>query len=412
MYKLILIRFGDLTLKGKNRNLFTDALYSDLKFKLKKFNLEIEKKFDRIYLHINPNDYIDIEKILLKIPGILNFSPAIKCESNLDIIKEEAVKLIKEEIKNETTFKIETKRSNKNFLLTSPEITKEVSSFVLKNISYLKVDVHNPNDTLNINVKDEYTYLYLKTIKAMNGYPQGVMGKGLVLLSGGIDSPVSSYLAIKQGIEVELIHFESTPLTSIESVQKVIDLAKKIASYSKHNKVKLHLIRFKEIHKNILDKVKPSYHINVMRRMMYRIADKIAIDNKILTLINGESVGQVASQTLESMNVVSSVCKTLILRPLITYDKNDIIKISKEIDCFDISIKPFEDCCTIYVPKNPVIKPKLEEAVNEENKFDYNKLIEEAIKESTTLIIDKDSNLDITLDGFEVYNIFKENNTF
>jgi thiamine biosynthesis protein ThiI len=236
----------------------------------------------------------------------------------------------------------------------------------------------------------------------MGGYPVGVAGKGLLMLSGGIDSPVAGYLAMKQGVEIECIHFESTPLTSIESAQKVVDLVKKLAKYAPNNKINVHMVPFKELHMALLDNVPESYNITIMRRMMYRIATKLAKKKGCLCIINGESVGQVASQTLASMYTINSVTSFPILRPLCTYDKQDIIKISRQIDCYDLSIKPFEDCCTVYVPKNPVIKPRLRDALYYESKGDFDSLVEEAAMNTKRILITKDSDIDLSLLGFTV----------
>ena len=242
----------------------------------------------------------------------------------------------------------------------------------------------------------------------MGGFPVGVAGKGLLMMSGGIDSPVAGYLAMKQGIEIEVIHFESTPLTSIESAQKVVDLAKKLAVYAPNNKIKVYMIPFMKMHQALLNYVDESYNITIMRRMMYRIASRLAHMKDILCLINGESVGQVASQTLDSMFVINSVTNIPVLRPLVTYDKNDIIKISRHIDCFDISIKPFEDCCTVYVPKNPVIKPKISKCEEYEAKFDYEGIIDDILNRTKYLVVSNDLDIDLAMYGIEVGEVIDE----
>ena len=294
--------------------------------------------------------------------------------------------------------------------MTSLEISKAVSSHVLKNCKNLTVDVHNPDETLNIELRHKDTYLYLTNIPGMGGFPVGVAGKGLLMLSGGIDSPVAGYLAMKQGVEIECVHFESTPLTSIESAQKVVDLVKKMAKYAPKNTIKLHMIPFKEMHMALLDNVPESYNITIMRRMMYRIATKLAEKKKCLCLVNGESVGQVASQTLGSMNTINSVTNMPVIRPLCTYDKADIIRISRHIDCFELSIKPFEDCCTVYVPKAPATSPKKDKAELFEKAFDYETLVNEAVENVNTISIDMDSDLDLSMLGLEVREVIRELN--
>ena len=239
----------------------------------------------------------------------------------------------------------------------------------------------------------------------MGGFPVGVAGKGLLMLSGGIDSPVAGYLAMKQGVEIECVHFESTPLTSIESAQKVIDLVKKMAKYAPHNRIKIHFVPFKELHMALLEYVPESYNITIMRRMMYRITSKLCDKFGALCIVNGESVGQVASQTLGSMHTINSVTNVPVLRPVCTYDKNEIIKISRKIDTYDISIKPFEDCCTVYVPKSPATAPTIEHSVNYEKAFDYATLVDEAVENVKTVSIDVDSDLDLSFLGLEVRNV-------
>ena len=239
----------------------------------------------------------------------------------------------------------------------------------------------------------------------MGGFPVGVAGKGLLMLSGGIDSPVAGYLAMKQGVEIECVHFESTPLTSIESAQKVVDLVKKMAKYAPKNRIKIHFVPFKELHMALLENVPESYNITIMRRMMYRIATQLCYKNNALCIVNGESVGQVASQTLGSMQTINAVTNMPIIRPVATYDKQDIIKISRKIDTYEISIRPFEDCCTVYVPKSPAISPSIEKSELYEKNFDYETLVKEAVENVKSIYVYTDSDLDLSLLGLEVRNV-------
>jgi len=239
----------------------------------------------------------------------------------------------------------------------------------------------------------------------MGGFPVGVAGKGLLMLSGGIDSPVAGYLAMKQGIEIECIHYESTPLTSIESAQKVIDLTEKLAAYAPKAKIKLYMVPFAELHTALLNYIPESYNITIMRRMMYRIAEAIAKKNNDLILINGESIGQVASQTLQSISVINDVINMPVVRPLSTYDKLDIIKISRKIDTYTTSIKPFEDCCTVYVPRKPTTAPKLDRCVLYESKFDFGPLLEKTIENTKYMILSDTEHRDITLEGLVVSEV-------
>ena len=408
IYDRILVRYGDLTLKGRNQNMFLKKVQNLTRSKLSDLDVKIECTHSRIYVMLNGTDYNEVIKKLNTVSGLSSYSLVCRCESNIDSINELALNLVKETITKNVTFKIECKRADKTFPYTSLELPKITSAYVLKNTNNLTVDVHNPDITLTIEVRSEGTFLYTEEIKAMGGFPVGVAGRGLLMMSGGIDSPVAAYLAMKQGIEVEIIHFESTPLTSIESAQKVIDLTKKLAVFAPNNKIKVYMVPFMKMHQALLDYVDESYNITIMRRMMYRIASRIAESKEIRCLINGESVGQVASQTLDSMYVINSVTNIPVLRPLVTYDKNDIIKISRLIDCFDISIKPFEDCCTVYVPKNPVIKPNLVKCEELEKKFDYEKIIDETINNTKYLVINDKLDLDLASYGLEVGSVIDE----
>ena len=408
IYDRILVRYGDLTLKGRNQKMFLTKVQNLTKSKLKDVNVKIDCTHSRIYVHLNGVDHNEVLKRLDRVSGLCSYSLVCRCDSNIDAINELALKLVKETITSNVKFKVECKRADKTFPLTSIEVAKVTSAYVLKNTDNLDVDVHNPDVTLTIEIRSEGTFLYTDEIKAMGGFPVGVAGKGLLMMSGGIDSPVAGYLAMKQGIEIEVIHFESTPLTSIESAQKVIDLAKKLAVYAPNNKIKVYMIPFMKMHQALLDYVDESYNITIMRRMMYRIASRLAKMKDILCLINGESVGQVASQTLDSMSVINSVTNMPVLRPLVTYDKNDIIKISRHIDCFDISIKPFEDCCTVYVPKNPVIKPLIDKCEEYEARFDYEAIISDILNRTKYLVVDSNLDIDLAMYGIEVSEVIDE----
>ncbi|MCR5112363.1 MAG: tRNA 4-thiouridine(8) synthase ThiI [Acholeplasmatales bacterium] len=409
IYDQILVRFGDLTLKGKNQKDFLKALYKLMAVKMEGLNVEVENQHDRIFIHLLNEDVNKVVDRLNLVSGISSYSFVVKCSQDIKDIKETSLKLMKQIVTDKTvTFKVNTKRSNKDYPMDSMEVTKHVSGYVLANHPMLKVDVHNPEVNLNIEIRRDACYLYNTNIRALGGYPVGTAGKGLLMLSGGIDSPVAGFMAMKQGVEIECIHFESTPLTSIESAQKVVDLVKKMAKYAPNNKINLHMIPFKEMHMALLDNVPESYNITIMRRMMYRIATELAKRKKCLAIINGESVGQVASQTLGSMNTINSVTNYPILRPLCTYDKIDIINISKKIDCYDLSIKPFEDCCTVYVPKAPATAPKIDKAEQYEKLFDYETLVKEAVDNVNSISISADSDLDLPMLGLEVREVIAE----
>ena len=331
---------------------------------------------DRVRMFIETADNIDeIVNILSNIPGIHGIVIAYKVDTNTEEIKAKTLDIVK--TINFKTFKVETKRSNKNFPIPSMEFNNIIGGLLLKNIPNIKVDVHNPDYLLKIEIRDKYTYIYSKEINGLGGYPIGVAGKGLLMLSGGIDSPVAGYLAMKRGIKLECIYFESPPHTSIQAKNKVKKLVAKLNNYQSN--ITLHVINFTKIQEAIYQNINPNYMITIMRRMMYRISTKVAEKNNCLAIINGESVGQVASQTLTSMQVINNVTSYPIIRPLACYDKLDIIDISKKIDTYETSILPYEDCCTIFLPKHPVINPSLDKAIEYEKNIDYEELIEEAI---------------------------------
>ena len=410
MYDRILIRFGDLTLKGKNQGDFIRQLYKMLDEKLQGLPITIEKKHDHAYVLLNGYDYNEVIERLNLVAGIYSYSLVKKIKRDLDILKEESLNYINELVKEPTTFKVETKRADKTFNLTSPEVSKIISAHILKNNKLVTADLHKPKLELRIEIRSDGIYLFNSQIRGLGGYPTGIAGKGLLMLSGGIDSPVAGFLAMKQGIKIECIHFESTPLTSIESAQKVIDLVKIMAKYAPGNKILLHLVPFKELHMALLDKIPESYNITIMRRMMYRIASKIAKKHDDLVLINGESVGQVASQTLQSMATINEVTNMPVIRPLATYDKVDIVAMSRKIQTFDISIRPFEDCCTVYVPKAPATAPKTYKARAYEEAIPYQELVDKAVLNTKSVYISKDSDLNLSLYGLEVSEALDEYN--
>ncbi len=406
MYERILVRYGDLTLKGKNKKMFIDRVNNLIREKVNNDNVKYERNHDRMYILLNGEDHNEVIKGLDRVSGLRGYSLVSKVDKDTESINKRALEVVQGELKDKVvTFKVESKRSDKLYPITSQEISKVVAKYVLSNTDLLKVDVHNPELTLHVEVRTDAAFLYCKKIKGMGGFPVGVAGKGLLMLSGGIDSPVAGFLAMKQGIEIECIHFESTPLTSIESAQKVIDLTEKMALYAPRSKIKLYMVPFEKMHQALLEFIPESYNITIMRRMMYRIAERIALENDDLILINGESIGQVASQTLKSINVVSRTVTMPIVRPLSTYDKLDIIDISKKIDCYLTSIKPFEDCCTVYVPKKPTTAPNMKKCLQYETHFDFEKIINETIEKTKYLICDAKNHRDITFEGLVVSEV-------
>jgi len=402
MEKAILIRFGDLVLKGKNKPKFIGQIKKNIKSKLEHLNVEYTYQHDRIFVHFNEVDSEAVIRHLGYVSGIHSFSYVYKTTTDIEALVSLCKDVIEKEVVLPTTFKIETRRTDKNYPVSSLDVSAKVAKLVLPNFNGLKVEVRNPQTVLSIEIRSDGAYVYVGKIPGLGGFPIGLGGRGLVMLSGGIDSPVSAHLMMKQGINIELFHFESTPLTPLESVQKVIDLSKKLAYYTPENKVKLHLVPFTKIHETILSHVEDSYIITIMRRMFYRLAERFSEVNNIDTLISGESVGQVASQTLASIQVIEAVTSIPVLRPVITYDKNDIINIAKRIDTYETSILPFNDCCSIYVPKSPVTKPSIYQANLEEAKFEFETLLTEALDNTQTMVITPHTVFDIAAHGFDV----------
>ena len=375
-YTHVLIRYGELTTKGKNRKNFIATLYENIKRKLHMFNnLEYEKNYDRIFITLNGTNTEEIKKELNMVSGLYSYSFVVKIENDLDKIKEVSLKYALED--ENRTFKVKAHRNDKSFPYVSDSINREIGGHILKN-SRLKVDVHNPDLLLQIEVRPEGTYVFDNAIKGLGGYPLGVGGQALLMLSGGIDSPVAGFMINKRGLTYQAIHFASPPYTSEKAIDKVKDLLSKLTVFQKE--IKLHIIPFTDLQVAIYDYADESYAITLMRRMMYRIADIVAKEENCLALVNGESIGQVASQTLESISVINEVTNMPIIRPLACLDKLDIIEISKLIDTYDISIRPHQDCCTIFEPKNPVTKPKLDRCKEYEEKFDFETLINECVK--------------------------------
>lgn len=384
MENIILIKYGELTTKKDNRKQFINILSNNINEKIKKYNAKITKDRSRMYITFQKQYQKDIIKVLKNTFGIHAFNIVYKANTNnIDICNETLKQLQKENFK---TFKVVTKRRDKSFQTPSMEFNKVVATHILKNIKDIKVDVHNPDIYINIEINKEETYIYFNEIKGLGGYPVSVAGKGLLMLSGGIDSPVAGYLSLKRGIKLEAIYFEALPHTSLNAREKVINLAKELLKYSSN--FNLYVVPITKLQEEIYQKIDSTYMITILRRMMYRISEQIARKNKDLILINGESVGQVASQTLTSMNAINEVVKIPVIRPVACFDKLEIIDIAKKINTYETSILPYEDCCTIFVPKHPVINPKIEKCKEYEEKIDYQNLIEEAIKETKIIKIE------------------------
>jgi len=396
MNELILVRYGDLLLKGRNLKLFVRTANERIKEKLASFPVRYDFRHDRAYIDINQVSADEIICRLQKVPGLYSFSLLSNCEIDYDQIAELAIGLIQEKTGGKTTtFKVETKRADKTIPETSMEISQIVAKKILRSLHFLIVDVHTPELTLMIEVRKDGAYLFIDQLMGLGGFPIPMSGKAVSLLSGGIDSPVATFCALKKGIEVDCIHFESTPLTPIESAQKTIDLVKVLANYSINETMRLHLVPFVGIHQLILEKVPEAYQITIMRRMMLRIADMIRKKNKATAIFTGDSIGQVASQTLESLATIQHAITGLVIRPLANFDKLEIMSIAKKIGTLEISNRPFNDCCSVYVPKNPVIRPDTLTAIQMEAIMETKALLEKAVSE--TIVLDITPKTTITL---------------
>ena len=378
MNNLILIKYGELTTKKSNRLSFVKLLAKNIENVLQDEKYKL--KYDRVRMYIECDNTIKVVDKLKNIFGIHGIVICHKVNNNVDEIKNKVLELVsKEKFK---TFKVETKRALKTFEIHSMDFNRIIGGLILKNID-CKVDVHNPDLLIKIEIRQEGTFIYTNEINGIGGYPVGIQGKGMLMLSGGIDSPVAGYLALKRGVDLECLYFESPPHTSIQAKNKVIELANIINKYS--GNIKVNVVPFTKLQEAIYKNVDDSYVITIIRRMMYRIAEKVAKLHKCKIIINGESIGQVASQTLSSMSVINNVTNMPVIRPVACMDKLEIIDISRNIGTYDTSILPYEDCCTIFLPKHPVINPELDKCIMYESRFDYEELVMECVDNIETI---------------------------
>ena len=385
-YDHIMIRFGELSTKGKNKKEFIHLLFKNVKHALKEFeNVSLEERYDHIYVKLNDEDENEAINRLQDVSGIQGMSLVYRCDSDIEEIKKAALELIK--LEEGKTFKVKCKRSNKRYPLISDEIVRLVAPVILRNTD-LKVDVHNPDITLSIEIRDEGAYIFTKTYPGIGGYSLGIAGKSMHMLSGGIDSPVAAYLLMKRGVTIECIHFASPPYTQEAVIYKLEDLLKKLNRYQA--KIRLNIVPFTKIQEAIYDNVDESYCITLMRRMMFRLASMLSLRRNCPVISSGESVGQVASQTLQSMHVINEVTNIPVIRPCASMDKLEIIKISKKIDTYEISIRPYEDCCTIFTPKAPKTAPHLKEVKEFEDKFEWKSLLDTALNNIEVKYIGED----------------------
>lgn len=382
MEKVIIIKYGELSTKKDNIKFFLVTLKNNILEYLKGYDVKVS--FDSSRMFIETTEFDKVIEALKKVFGIHEITIAYKISNDMDTIKSTLIDVIKD--KDFNTFKIETKRSYKNYPGTSTEISKILGGVVLKNKENIKVDVHNPQITIHVEIRSDYAYIYFDNIKGQGGYPVGVQGKGILMLSGGIDSPVAGFLGMKRGIKMECVYFEAPPHTSKEAKNKVLDLARILSNYN-NNTMKVHIINFTEIEEAIYKNIPNDYLITIMRRMMYRITAILASRNNCKAIFNGESIGQVASQTLTSMGCINEVIKLPVIRPVACFDKLEIIDLAKKINTYETSILPFEDCCTIFVPKHPVINPLKDKCEEYETLINYKDMIYNAIKNSETITV-------------------------
>lgn len=389
MKEVILIKNGELALKGLNRSNFEDALIKNMKRRIKDLGeFTIRKAQSTIYLEPKSEDF-DFEEALERVSrvfGIAAFSRACVCEKDINDILEKSVEYLRESLENIRTFKVEAKRADKNFPLTSPEICRELGGKLLSVYHHLKVDVHNPDLIVNVEIRDYGAYVRGEQIPGAGGLPVGTAGVASILISGGIDSPVAAWTMAKRGLRLNAIHFASPPYTSARAEMKVKTLLSKVARYS--GCINLAIVPFTEIQDEIAKHCPEDYFTLIMRRMMMRIAERIARKEGSLALITGESLGQVASQTLPALVTTDAVANMPVLRPLIGMDKEEIVRISRVIDTFETSILPYEDCCTVFTPKHPKTRPTLPQCEEAESALNIEELIEKAIEGTTYTYID------------------------
>ena len=383
MDKVLIVRYGEISLKGKNRYQFENRLLDNMKAALKGLpQRKIEKTYGRIYVDLSDAEYAgEVIQRITRVFGIHSVSPAQSVPLDLGAIREEARQQMAR--MNPSTFKVETSRPYKRFPMTSPEVSREVGGYVLSQLPGWKVDVHRPEVVINVEIRQEGAFVYSEQIKGLGGLPVGSTGKALLLISGGIDSPVAGWLTMKRGVQPVGLHFHSFPFTSERAKDKVVDLCRILTSYGRS--FRLYVNHFTEIQKAIRKQCPEEFYVTLMRRMMFRLAEAVALQENALALVTGENLGQVASQTLESMAAINEVTKLPVLRPLITMDKAEIIELACQIGTYETSILPYEDCCTLFLPKHPATRPNLERVREAEEALDIPGLMEESLAKTEVI---------------------------
>ncbi|MFS0751169.1 tRNA uracil 4-sulfurtransferase ThiI [Oceanobacillus sp. 1P07AA] len=391
-YDHILIRYGEMALKGKNIKQFIIKLQENIQQKIKHFEgVKVKRTQGRMFVLLNGNDPEPIIEKLKNVFGIHSISLAIQVENSEEEIKEGALYALKKE-ENAKTFKVTVKRISKDFPIPSQQMNQILGGHLLTNTDGITVNVHEPDVEVRVEIRKEATYITSGAIRCRGGLPVGTSGKSLLLLSGGIDSPVAGFLAMKRGVQIEAIHFHSPPFTSERAKQKVLDLTQTLTKYGKS--IKVHIVPFTKLQQEIFREMPNDYAMTIMRRMMFRISERVCEQEEILSLTTGENLGQVASQTMQSMHTINEVTNYPIIRPLIAMDKQEVIEISQEIGTYETSIQPYEDCCTIFVPKSPKTKPKREKVNYYEAHHDFTPTMEETIKGIETVKITEKTVMD------------------
>ena len=385
MKELVLIKYGEIILKGLNRHVFEDRLVTNI-IKVVGDRAKVYKSRATIYAEPTSPQYNDeiVEKVS-RVFGVVSVNRAAICEKSLESILDVSSEYLKDELSAAKTFKVETKRADKTFPLKSPEVSREIGGGILSKFNHLTVDVKNPDVLVNVEIRENAAYVYSRKISGQGGMPTGSSGKAMLLLSGGIDSPVAGYQIAKRGAVLEGVHFFAHPFTSEQAKQKVLHLAKILSGYT--GGIKVHIVPFTKPQLQMREKCPEEHLTIIMRRMMMMISSKIAEREGALCLVTGESLGQVASQTMEAISVTDNACTLPCFRPLIGSDKEDIITIAKKIGTFETSILPYEDCCTIFVPKHPTTKPRLEKILESESKLDVEALVAEAIENTEVVTV-------------------------
>lgn len=386
-YDRIVVRYGELSTKGRNRKQFIKKLAHNVKRAIADFpEVKVFGERDRMYLLLNGADAQVILERLQPIFGIQSFSPAVRVLQDVEEMKRAGLELVRAVHRPGGSFKVNTRRSDRSFELDTSGVNHELGSYILQNIDDLHVDVKTPDVKLLVEVRSEGVFLSCQTIQGAGGLPVSSSGRAMLMLSGGIDSPVAGYLAMKRGVEIEAVHFHSPPYTSERARQKAVDLAGKLAKYS--GQVQMHVVPFTAVQELIKKQIPEGLTMTVTRRLMLRITDELRKRRECLAIVNGESLGQVASQTLESMLAINAVTTAPIIRPVVSMDKNEIIDIAQRIDTYDISVRPFEDCCTIFTPPSPKTRPKLEKVERYESFVDFEAMVQEAANMTETFTVD------------------------